>query len=231
MAGGRARAVRSGRARYAGVPGRGQRVWPSRRRATLRWPDGSLSESQLQALVGPGAPFELVEEIVSGAPLCVFAHRHHTLGEVLRSAADRFGERPYVIFPDRELSFSSTATTVASVARQLEGRYGVGKGDRVALASASCAEYVITLWAAISLGAVVVALNGWWTGSEMAHAVELTTPRVVLGDRRRLERLEGHRVGVATGQVCSRKAPSTSTSTRAPAKAFPTSRWVRTSRA
>ena len=167
----------------------------------LRWPDGSLSDRQLQALVGPGAPFELVREIVSGAPLCVFAHRHHTLGEVLRSAADRFGERPYVIFPDRELSFSSTATTVASVARQLESRYGVRRGDRVALASASCAEYVITLWAAISLGAVVVALNGWWTGSEMAHAVELTTPRAVLGDRRRLERLDGHRVDVATKGV------------------------------
>ncbi len=165
---------------------------------TLRWPDGSLSESQLQALVGPGAPFELVREVVSGAPLRVFAHRHHSLGEVLRSAADRFGELPYVVFSDREFSFSATAATVASVSRQLQSRYGVGQGDRVALASASCAEYVMTMWAAISLGAVVVALNGWWTGSEMAHAVELTTPRVVFGDRKRLERLEGHHLGVAT---------------------------------
>ncbi len=35
---------------------------------TLRWPDGSLSESQLEAIIGVGAPFELVEEVVSGAP-------------------------------------------------------------------------------------------------------------------------------------------------------------------
>jgi acyl-CoA synthetase (AMP-forming)/AMP-acid ligase II len=165
---------------------------------TLRWPDGSLSEGQLQTLVGPGAPFELVQEVVSGSPRCVFADRHHSLGEVLQRAVDRFGEQPYVLFSDREFSFSSTATTVASVGRQLQSRYGIGKGDRVALASASCAEYVMTMWAAISLGAVVVALNGWWTGSEMSHAVELTTPRVVFGDRRRLERLKGHGVGAAT---------------------------------
>jgi len=164
---------------------------------TLRWPDSSLTESQLEAIVGRGAPFELVAEVVSGAPLCVFAHRHHSLGEVLQSAADQFGERPYVVFADREFTYSSMVPTVATVARQLEDRYGLGKGDRVALASASCAEYVIAMWAAFSLGAVVVALNGWWTGAEMSYALELTAPHVILGDRRRLARLEGFDTGSA----------------------------------
>jgi acyl-CoA synthetase (AMP-forming)/AMP-acid ligase II len=167
---------------------------------TLRWPGGSLTDSQLQTITGPGAPFELVEEVVAGAPLRVFAQRHHSLREVLLSAADRFGDRPYVVFSGREFSFDSTVSSVASVARQLQSRYGLGQGDRVALASASCAEYVITMWAAFSLGAVVVAINGWWTGAEMASALALTTPDVVLGDRRRLERLQGHDVsGVAIG--------------------------------
>jgi acyl-CoA synthetase (AMP-forming)/AMP-acid ligase II len=164
---------------------------------TLRWPDGSLTESQLEAIVGRGAPFELVEELVSGAPLCVFAQRHHNLRELLTSAADRFGERPYVVFSDREFSYSSMASTVATVARQLQHRYGVGKGDRVALASASCAEYVVTMWAAFSLGAIVVALNGWWTGAEISYALELTSPQVILGDRRRLQRMEDYDMGSA----------------------------------
>jgi acyl-CoA synthetase (AMP-forming)/AMP-acid ligase II len=184
--------------------GRASRSWPAREGtegmteqsgATLRWPDGTLSERQLQAIVGPGAPFELVEEVVAGAPLRVFARRHHSLPEVLVAASDRFGERPYVVFSDREFTYGSIVKTVASVARQLQDRYGLGKGDRVALASASCAEYVVTMWAAFSLGAIVVALNGWWTGSEMAYALELTSPRLLLGDRRRLERLDGHQFG------------------------------------
>ncbi len=162
---------------------------------TLRWPDGSLSESQLDAIIGVGAPFELVEETVSGAPLSVFARRHRNLGALLTSAAGQFGEQPYLVFPGRSLTYASMVPTVAGVARQLQDRYGVAKGDRVALASASCAEYVITMWAAFSLGAVVVALNGWWTGAEMSHALELTSPHVILGDRRRLERLEGRDAG------------------------------------
>jgi acyl-CoA synthetase (AMP-forming)/AMP-acid ligase II len=162
---------------------------------TLRWPDGSLTESQLEAIIGRGAPFELVEEVVSGAPLSVFAQRHHSLGELLTSAADRFGEQPYVVFSDRAFSYSSMVSTVAAVARQLQDRYGLGKGDRVALASASCAEYVMTMWAAFSLGAVVVALNGWWTGAEISYALELTSPQVILGDRRRLQRIEGYDIG------------------------------------
>ena len=164
---------------------------------TLRWPDGSLTESQLEAIVGRGAPFELVEEVVSGVPLCVFAQRHHNLRELLTSAADQFGEQPYVVFSDRPFSYTSMVSAVATVARQLQDRYGVGKGDRVALASASCAEYVMTMWAAFSLGAVVVALNGWWTGAEMSYALGLTSPQVILGDRRRLQRLEGYDIGSA----------------------------------
>jgi acyl-CoA synthetase (AMP-forming)/AMP-acid ligase II len=164
---------------------------------TLRWPDDSLTESQLAGIAGPGAPFELVDEVVSGAPLRVFARRHHSLGELLASAADRFGEQPYVVFSERTFTYAGMVPTVATVARQLQARYGVGKGDRVALASASCAEYVMTMWAAFSLGAIVVALNGWWTGAEISHAIDLTSPHVILGDRRRLERLEGYDIGAA----------------------------------
>jgi acyl-CoA synthetase (AMP-forming)/AMP-acid ligase II len=162
---------------------------------TLRWPDGTLTESQLEVIIGRGAPFELVDEVVSGVPRRVFAHRHHSLGELLTSAADRFGEQPYVVFSGRTFTYASMVPTVATVAHQLQDRYGVKKGDRVALASASCAEYVITMWAAFSLGAIVVALNGWWTGAEISHAIELTSPHVILGDRRRLERLEGYDIG------------------------------------
>ena len=38
------------------------------------------------------------------------------------------------------------------------------KSDRVAIASANRVEYVLSFWAATVLGAVTVALNGWWTG-------------------------------------------------------------------
>ena len=46
-------------------------------------------------------------------------------------------------------------------------------------------------WAAHARGAGTVGLNGWWTGDAVAYALELTEPKVLFGDRRRLERLDG----------------------------------------
>jgi acyl-CoA synthetase (AMP-forming)/AMP-acid ligase II len=156
---------------------------------TLRWPDDSLPEPLRLALVGPGGPFELAVEDVLGAPIEVFTRRPRSVGDVLRKGAATFGDRPYVIFPDRTLTFESVIGAVASLARGLADTYGISKGDRVAIASANRVEYVLTFWAATVLGAVTVALNGWWTGPEMSYALELTIPRLVVGDQPRLARL------------------------------------------
>jgi len=159
---------------------------------TLEWTDGiRLPDGARRALIGPGAPFELVVEDVLGVPTTVFAARPRSLRDLLVSAADRFGDLPYLTFPDRELSFRSVLAPVAAAAALLRDRFGVTAGDRVGIFAANCAEYVVAFWAATSLGAVTVGLNGWWTGPEAAWGLDLTRPRVLLGDRRRLERLDG----------------------------------------
>src|SRR5262249_22395820 len=50
-------------------------------------------------------------------------------------------------------------------------------------------EYVLAFWATTSLGAVTVAMNGWWTGPELDYGIELTRPVVVLADGPRRDRL------------------------------------------
>jgi acyl-CoA synthetase (AMP-forming)/AMP-acid ligase II len=158
---------------------------------TLVWPSEAVPESVLATLAGPGAPFELREEDVLGAPMLVFAKRPRTLVELLHGAAERLGDRPYVIFPDRQYTFASILQPVASVAAALRDRYGIGAGDRVAIVAPNSVEYALLFWATTALGAITVGLNGWWTGEEIAYGVGLTEPKVLFGDRRRLARLEG----------------------------------------
>jgi acyl-CoA synthetase (AMP-forming)/AMP-acid ligase II len=162
----------------------------------LTWPDRTLPAAVRDGLTGPGAPFELATEDVLGVPMQVFVNRPRDLRAMLLTAAERFGDRPYVVFPERSLTYESVLGPVAAVARTLAEKYGVGKGDRVAIAAANCVEYAITFWATTALGGITVAMNGWWTGSEMAYALDLTTPTVLLGDRRRIERLVGESVPV-----------------------------------
>jgi acyl-CoA synthetase (AMP-forming)/AMP-acid ligase II len=164
---------------------------------TLRWPDGDrLGPQARAALIGAGAPFELADADVLGVNMTTFVRRPASLRELLVSAAERFGDQPYLVFADRSFTYRSVIAPVAAVAAALRDKYGVGRGDRVAIAAANCAEYALGFWAATSLGAVTVALNGWWTGPEMTYGLQLSRPRVLLGDRRRLERLDGVDHGV-----------------------------------
>lgn len=162
----------------------------------LEWaPDAGASPEAVAALLGPGAPFELVDGDVRGVTMKVFARRATTVNEWLVTAGERFGDRPYMVFPERTWTYESLLPAVRRVAAALAERYGVGKGDRVAICSANVPEHPIVAWATVWLGGIVSELNGWWTGPEMAHGIELTEPKVVFGDRRRIARLDGMDVG------------------------------------
>ena len=60
-------------------------------------------------------------------------------------------------------------------------------------------EWVMSFWATMSLGAIAVPLNAWWTGPELTYAIRDSGSRVLIVDGERLERL-------ATGSATS---PST----------------------
>ncbi|HQV57348.1 MAG TPA: class I adenylate-forming enzyme family protein, partial [Ilumatobacteraceae bacterium] len=76
----------------------------------------------------------------------------------------------------------------------LRDRYQVKRGDRVCIVSANSPDYLLAMWALVSLGAIISSLNGWWTGAEMAYGIELTEPRLILGDARRLTRIDADAV-------------------------------------
>jgi acyl-CoA synthetase (AMP-forming)/AMP-acid ligase II len=141
-------------------------------------------------LLAPGSPFELAEERVLGETMQVYKTRPRSLRALLVDSAQR-GDKDYLVFDDgRRWSFRGHAADVASVAAALRERYGIGPGDRVAILAANAPEWILTYWATVSLGAVVVAMNAWWTADEIRYALELTSPKILLADRRRLERLE-----------------------------------------
>jgi long-chain acyl-CoA synthetase len=142
-----------------------------------------------ERLTGPGGPFELVDDDVLGEKMRVFANRPGSLREVLAGSVAH-GDRLAMAFSDgREITFGELGSQVASVAAFLRDVHGIGKGDNVAICGANSAGWILSFWATLSLGAVAVAMNGWWTETEMRHALELTEPKVLLIDAKRAERL------------------------------------------
>jgi acyl-CoA synthetase (AMP-forming)/AMP-acid ligase II len=152
-------------------------------------------------LLGPGGFFETTTADVAGETMTVFAHRLPNLRAALE-ASEAFGDRDYVVFADREqrrvITHPEHRRAVASVARVLREEYGVHAGDRVAILAANCPEWIVTFWAAVGLGAIAVGLNGWWVGDEIRYGIADSDPRVLVTDRKRLDRLDGEDPGVPT---------------------------------
>ena len=148
-----------------------------------------------EQLTGPGGPFEVVTDDVLGERMLVFKNRQQSLRELLAESA-LHGDKEYVVHGDRRITYAEHVGLVASVARALIETHGIRKGDRVAIAAANCAEWVIAFWAITSVGGIVAAFNGLWTSDEILYGIEHAEPSLLIGDRKRLARLEGHDVAV-----------------------------------
>ncbi|MFF4024144.1 MULTISPECIES: class I adenylate-forming enzyme family protein [Nocardia] len=142
----------------------------------------------MRELTGPGGRFELVEEEVLGARMPVLRHRRRAVAELLADSV-RFGDRDYLVTEDRRLSYREHAAAAAALAAALREEYGVRRGDRVAILAANTVEWVITFWAAQSLGAIAVGLNGWWVPREIEYGLALTEPAAVVVDAKRAKLL------------------------------------------
>lgn len=144
-----------------------------------------------ERLTAAGAPFALVEADVLGQRMRVFAERLPSLRALLAASALRGDAEVLVVDDGRRYSYAEHARLVASLARGLATQYGVGRGDRVAILAANGPEWILAFWAAVSLGAVCVGLNGWWVRDEILYGLEDSDPKLLIGDRKRLARLAG----------------------------------------
>ena len=151
-------------------------------------------------LTGSGGPFETTEQDVVGERMTVFKNRTASLRELLERSIDH-GDKLYIVCGQQRLTFADHAARVASVARAFRETYGVRPGDRVAILAANCPEWIICFWATVSLGAVAVGLNGWWTRDEILYGIADCRPRLIVGDRKRLARVDAVELGAPVIEI------------------------------
>jgi long-chain acyl-CoA synthetase len=131
--------------------------------------------------------FEIVEEDVRGTPTRVFKGAPPSLRAVWLASAVH-GDKTFLVYDDERYSFGESHRIVNALAQRL-GTYGVQPGDRVAIAMRNYPEWAFAFWAAIAVGAVVVPLNAWWTGPELAYGLSDSGSVVLFADEERAERL------------------------------------------
>lgn len=143
----------------------------------------------IAGLTGPGGQWELEPAEVLGVEIPVFKHRHRALHEVLAASAE-FGDHPYVVTLERTLTYGEHAARVSSLAQALRTEYGIEKGDRVAIAAANDIGWIEVFWATVSIGAIAVGYNAWWSERELEYGLEHTSPKLVFADAKRRASLQ-----------------------------------------
>jgi long-chain acyl-CoA synthetase len=145
---------------------------------------------------GSGTPFELTETEVFGVKMEVFKNAPPNLALALQGARNH-GDATFLLYEGERYSFARVMDEVDGLAHLLVNTYGVKKGDRVAVAMRNYPEWIISFAAIISVGAVNVSFNAWWTEDEMKFALEDSGARVLIGDQQRID--TAHHVARAMG--------------------------------
>ncbi|HJR26135.1 MAG TPA: class I adenylate-forming enzyme family protein [Acidimicrobiales bacterium] len=143
-------------------------------------------------LTGPGGMFEVVTEEVLGRPMEVYKERMRSLRQVAEVGLMRGDDQTFIVYGDRTYGFATFVRTANGVAHALRDRFGLGKGDRVAVLSQNNPEWCMAFWAAVSQGAILVGLNGWWTTDEIVYGLQDSGAKVLVADRKRFERVAAH---------------------------------------
>jgi carnitine-CoA ligase len=94
-----------------------------------------------------------------------------TLAGLVRSRAARGGQREFLRFEERSLSWSEFERESARTAAALAAN-GIRRGDRVAVMSANCVEMVLLLFGAARLGAILVPVNAEFGVEEARYVIE-----------------------------------------------------------
>ncbi len=146
-------------------------------------------DEALARLTAPGAEYELATETIGGVEHTVFRNLPTSLRDIYDQARQDHGGKDFLVFEDTRLTYSQAHDRAAALAHQLIHRYGVEKGDRVAIGMRNCPEWVIAFMAITSCGAISVSLNAWWSGEELEYGLKDSGARLVFLDRPRYERL------------------------------------------
>ena len=149
-----------------------------------------VSTAEIRAqLTGPGGMFEVVTEDVLGRKLQVYKDRMGSLREIPQAAVARGDERTFLVYGDRTWGFKAFAEQANGVAHTLVDEYGVAPGDRVAVLSQNNPEWCLAFWATVSVGGILVGLNGWWKTDEVVYGLNDSGSKILVADRKRFERI------------------------------------------
>lgn len=102
-----------------------------------------------------------------------------TIVEAMEETSKKYADDTLIIFKDRKLTYREVYALTQQFAAALQ-KLGVGKGDRVAIHLPNAPQFLITYYAVLQIGAIVVPCNPVYTAREMKHQLNDSGAEVIV---------------------------------------------------
>jgi acyl-CoA synthetase (AMP-forming)/AMP-acid ligase II len=110
--------------------------------------------------------------------------RWGTIGELVREAAERSGDREFLRFPGVSLTFAEVPEASNRLAQVLVA-HGIRPGDRVAIMLGNVPDWPLSWFAIGKAGPIAVPVNARYREADLASARACSTPRRARGSDRK----------------------------------------------
>jgi long-chain acyl-CoA synthetase len=140
-------------------------------------------------MTAPGAAFALDSVEIAGVSYRNYASMPENMGAYFRFML-KHGEKEFAVYRQERHTFAEAYAQSAALARAFIEDYGVQPGDRIAILSRNNPQWMMAFIAALSVGAVAVPMNAWWTTEELDYGLRDSGARIVVADGQRMARLQ-----------------------------------------
>ena len=154
------------------------------------WPAMSLKEVD-DLLTAPGTLFELEETEIRGVRMGVYKNAYPSLRAMLEHGTATWGPRDMLVYEDERVTFEAHAKAVQHLADALINRFGLKKGDRVAICMRNYPQWSVIFWACVASGFIATPLNSWWKSDELEYGLENSGASLAIVDPQIFERIHG----------------------------------------
>ncbi|MEX2130101.1 MAG: class I adenylate-forming enzyme family protein [Pseudohongiellaceae bacterium] len=138
-----------------------------------------------------GMPLATETAVIDGITMEMFSKAPRNLDQVYQLGLAT-PDRDFLVYQQERFSFAESYALARSMAALLIHQYAIGQGDRVAICSRNNPEWCLAYMAITMIGAVVVPMNSWWTGSEMEYGLEDSGSKLLFADQERINRIQPH---------------------------------------
>ncbi|KAJ3110977.1 hypothetical protein HDU96_006106 [Phlyctochytrium bullatum] len=148
-------------------------------------PGKVLTHAQIRGLLTRGGMTQLEDAVIDGRHIKVYSNAPSNMQQLM-NVAQMHGDKELMVLGKERVTFNEFFDRVCKLGKALLD-LGIKKGERIALLMKNCPEWIISFWATVSIGAVVVPVNGWLKPAEIDYVLRDADCAALIVDLERLK--------------------------------------------